>query len=136
MSEARRWVAVVVAAAVAGTGACASGGGFSPSELPTRELAGHFTMGEDASWFRPCGGAPGDTLWWTTFLGAAVAERDSLVAAGRIRAGAAAYLRLVGSPGEPQPAGPEGRGSRYLYVRDVLEAREQRAGDCSTAGGQ
>lgn len=97
-------------------------------DLPVSEYAGHFTG--VANWFRPCGAAAGDTLWWATFMGAAVGQWEQLQQAGRVRLDAPSYLRVRAGRSDRRAAGADGRGSRYLYVHDVLEVRPPQPGDC------
>jgi hypothetical protein len=118
--------------ALAVQGCAAAGAG--PADLPVREVTGQFTVGPASSWFRPCGAEPGDTLWWATFMGPAVAERDSLLIAGRLRAGPPNFLRVSAGVSEPRAAGADGRGTRFIYVRAILEARDPRANDCAAGG--
>lgn len=105
-------------------GACATAAGVA--DTPPVEMTGHYTAAS-GSWFRPCAGA--DSLW-VTFTGAAVAQRESAVATGRLQPAASSFVRWRAVAGEPGQRGATGPGTRYVLVRELLEARPAAASDC------
>jgi hypothetical protein len=117
---------VILASVLAGCATARPGAG----DLPAQEFAGHFTGGAGGNWFRPCSASPGDTLWWTTFMSRSVAQWDSLKVAGRVQPDVPSYVRVLAGLSDRRTAGADGRGTRYLYVHDVLETRPVQPGDC------
>lgn len=123
----------LLVAATAMAGACAS----APSSLERlamqapEEFRGHYTVGPEGSWFRPCGAAAGDSAWWATITGDAVgqvadARRDGHLVEGRP---AYAHWRAVLTRGGE--VGPRGPGAPALLVREVLAMRAARPDDCA-----
>ena len=101
------------------------------SSLPARELSGHFTASEGASWFLSCGAAPSDSSWWVTFTGRSVAQMDSIRSAGVLRPGDRSFVRWRAAVTERGEVGPRGPGVPALLVREILELRAAAPGDCS-----
>ena len=99
-----------------------------------RELRGTYETGFEVSWFHPCGAPVGDDLWWVTLSDAALRQRDSLAKklTGQPRS---LYVRWRGttSPKMPAGTGHMGRGSRYLFVSEILEVRSADEAGCSAA---
>ena len=95
-----------------------------------REHRGVYETGFEVSWFRPCGAAFGDDLWWVTLSDAALRQRDSLAKklTGRPRA---VFVRWRGTTSMKMPAGHMGRGSRYMLVTEILELRSADEAGCS-----
>jgi hypothetical protein len=117
-----------------------SSGGQDPRPIvdvradTTRELRGTYETGFEVSWFHPCGAPAGDDLWWVTLSDGALRQRDSLAKklSDKPRS---VYLRLRGttSPKMPAGTGHMGRGSRYLFVTEILELRSADEAGCSAA---
>jgi len=100
----------------------------------SRELRGTYETGFEVSWFHPCGAPTGDDLWWVTLSDAALRQRDSL--AKKLTAQPRSlYVRWRGttSPKMPAGTGHMGRGSRYLFVTEILELRSADEGGCAAA---
>jgi hypothetical protein len=94
-----------------------------PSTVTEREFRGAYTRGFEASWFAPCDAPMDDALWWVTLTEDARLQRDSLLRTiARPPTGALA-VRWRGTISARMPAGQMGRGTRYLLVTKVLEAR-------------
>ena len=99
-----------------------------------RELRGTYETGFEVSWFHPCGAPAGDDLWWVTLSDAALRQRDSL-ARKLTDKPRSLYVRWRGttSPKMPAGTGHMGRGSRYLFVTEILELRSADEAGCSAA---
>lgn len=98
--------------------ACAT----SVTDGDPRRLEGHYTWGFEANGFRPCGSTES---WWVTegdlhTRYAAVAGRDY----------EPVYVELVGEAGPTGEYGHLGAYTRELAVKQVLEMRPARDGDC------
>ena len=95
---------------------------------------GTYETGFEVSWFHPCGAPAGDDLWWVTLSDAALRQRDSL-AKKLTDKPRSVYVRWRGttSPKMPAGTGHMGRGSRYLFVTEILELRSAGEGGCSAA---
>ena len=144
---------VILPLALAGTLALAAPASHSPRALPTsawsadvkrrapgahadtlREHRGTYETGFEVSWFHPCGAPTGDDLWWVTLSDAALRQRDSLAKklTGQPRS---VFVRWRGTTSEKMQlgAGHMGRGSRYLFVTEILELRSAEEVGCSAA---
>lgn len=71
MSKRRAVLAVLALVTGLSPCGCATTQG-SLSDLPVTEYAGHYTAGDEESWFRPCGAASAERPWWVTFTEASV----------------------------------------------------------------
>lgn len=103
----------------------------SLSDLPVKELAGHYTSGQGESWFRPCGAAPTDRPWWVTFTEGSVAQADQARTAGQLVAGKSYFVRWRAAVTTGGEVGPQGPGVPALLVRDLLELRAPSDDDCA-----
>jgi hypothetical protein len=99
-----------------------------------RELRGTYETGFEVSWFHPCGAQTGDDLWWVTLSDAALRQRDSLAKklTGQPRA---VFVRWRGTTSDKIAlgAGHMGRGSRYVFVTEILELRSAEEAGCTAA---
>lgn len=99
-----------------------------------RELRGTYETGFEVSWFHPCGAQAGDDLWWVTLSDAALRQRDSLAKklTGQPRS---VFVRWRGTTSDKIAlgAGHMGRGSRYLFVTEILELRSAEGAGCTAA---
>ena len=119
-----------VALGLACTSLAACTGSRSLSDLPEREISGHYTAGPDGQWFRPC--SADDEAWWVTFTDQAAAPREDAPYADLLRGDRPVFVRWRAALGDEEagaPAGP-GPGTRYALVRTILEVRPGAAGDC------
>jgi hypothetical protein len=98
------------------------------------EYRGTYETGFEVSWFQPCGAERGDDRWWVTLGDDALRQRDSLARrlTGQPRA---VFVRWRGtvSPKMPAGAGHMGRGSRYMFVTEILELRPAEEAGCTKA---
>ena len=106
------------------------------SDLPVRELAGHYTPGSGESWFRVCGAAEGDPPWWVTFTEHSVAQADQARASGHLLPGQSYFVRWRAAVTTKGEVGPQGPGTPALLVREVLELRPAGDDDCEGAPAQ
>ncbi len=126
-------VGMTVVASLTSLVACVSTRG-EPS-LPSRDYAGHYVGGNDANWFRSCADSsltPADSVWWAVFTDAAGPQLDSLRSSGQIPVGVPRFMRVRAAISNLQPAGPEGHGRRYIYIRDIITVRASSKSDCPT----
>jgi len=123
-------VAVATLAALLHAGCAAE---RSLSDLPEREMSGHFINTGGGSWFRPCGQAPGDSLWWVTFTGNSVKQRDQWAGDGQLVNGGVSFVRWRAAPGSSTGGVQVGPGSRFVLVRDILEVHPEGPDDCEAA---
>ena len=117
-------------AAAAGLGGCAVH--RAPlSDLPSRELAGHYVSGPGDNWFRPCGAVAADPAWWVTLTGRAVEQAERARTAGQLVPGQRYFVRWSAAVTTGGEVGPRGPGAPAVLVRDVLELRPAAASDCA-----
>lgn len=100
------------------------------SDLPVRELAGHYVGGPGESWFRVCGAAESDRPWWVTFTERSVAQVDQAREAGQLFPGQSCFVRFRAAVTTAGEVGPQGPGTPALLVREVLELRPAADDDC------
>jgi len=88
---------------------------------PAGEYRGHYTVGENGSWFRACDAPESDAPRWVTVTGAAVAKVDAARRDGKLvddRPSFVHWRAVLTRGGEVGPPG-----STALLVREVLEIR-------------
>ena len=103
----------------------------SLDQLPVSEYVGHYTGGlPGESWFRRCGSPPSDSAWWVTWTDRSVAQADSARRAGMLVTARASFVRIRAAMTTGGEIGPGGPGRPALLVRELLEARPAREGDC------
>lgn len=102
------------------------------SDLPNRELAGHYTASPGGQWFRPCSASDEEAAWWVTFTDEAVAQHDAAPFADLLRSDEPMFVRWWAALGDREAGAPEGPGpgTRYALVREILEVRPAADGDC------
>jgi len=126
----RRHAALVLwAAAGLAVGGCATHR-VPLSDLPARELAGHYVSGPGESWFSPCSADPGDASWWVTVTGRAVEQLDKVRSAGQLVPRERYFVRWMAAVTTEGDIGPRGPGAPALLVRDLLELRPAADDDC------
>lgn len=100
------------------------------SDLPVRELAGHYISGKGDSWFRPCDAVAGDPSWWVTVTGRAVDQMERARSAGQFVPGERYFVRWRAAVTTEGKIGPQGQGVPALLVRELLELRAGTEADC------
>lgn len=126
-----RWAGSALVLVLASSSLAACSGMRSLSDLPVRELTGHYTADSEGQWFRPCSDAEG-AAWWVTFTDRVVAQREIAPFADLFQGDQPVFVRWMVALGDREAGAPEGPGpgTRYALVREILEVRPEAAGDC------
>lgn len=113
---------IAAALALGACGAARSGGLEALQRQPTAAYRGHYTIGPDGSWFRPCGAAA-EEPWWVTVTGASVGQLDSARRAGQLREGQPSFVAWQAWLTRGGEIGPKGPGHPALLVRTIDAVR-------------
>lgn len=105
------------------------------SDLPTREIAGHYTATGEGQWFRPCTASEEEAAWWVTFTEEAVEQREAAPFAALLQSEGPLFVHwrvALGDRADGAPEGP-GPGTRYALVREILDVRPATDDDCASS---
>ena len=122
--------------AIAAAGCRHSNPSLAPASRTASErgtFVGGYSSGFERSFFRPCGRAESDSLWWAILGPRATAQWDSIQ---RAAGSTSAFVRWAGATSETGPAGHLGRADRYALIDSFVEMGDAPACDSQTRDGR
>ncbi len=116
---------------------CGFGASPAPAQSPraaappvVREYSGQYLWGFEQSQFSACGVPSDDRPWWVTLSDRALAQRDSALAALKMKPSFPVFVRWRGVAGDRGRVGHLGGHTRYFTAYELLELRPSRPDDC------